>query len=97
MAKRQAEIPGTERPSIEEVNVAGEEYRKARDARMKKTIPEKEKKTQLIAAMLKHGLSVYRDDNASPPFVVTIDVKHNVKVTDITDNGVDDEEDELDH
>lgn len=89
---RQETIPGTERKSIKEVDVAGEEYRKARDARMAKGKTEKEKKDQLVEVMLKHNLTVYRDDDASPPFVVTVSTKHNVKVTNVDDGGGDDEE-----
>ncbi len=94
MAK-QERIPGTEGKSIPEVDVAGEEYRKARDARIKKTVPEKEKKAELIAVMLKHGLSVYRDDDAVPPFVVTVATKHNVKVTNLESGEEEGEEEEL--
>lgn len=80
---RQETIPGTERKSIKEVDVAGEEYRKARDIRMKKGKTEKEKKDQLVEVMLKHGLTVYRDDEAAPPFIVTVSTKHSVKVTNV--------------
>lgn len=83
MAKRQQEIPGTERKSIKEVDDAAEVYRTARDARMKKSKIEKEKKVDLVNVMLKHGLSVYRDDNAVPPIIVTVSAKHDVKVTNV--------------
>lgn len=91
---RQETIPGTERKSIKEVDVAGEEYRKARDARIKKTIPEKQTKQKLVDVMIKHGLSVYRDDEASPPFIVSVTTKHNVKVTNVDgeEEASDDEE-----
>ena len=91
MAKQET-IPGTERKSIPEVDTAGEEYRKARDARIKKTVPEKEAKQKLVDVMLKHGLTVYRDDNAVPPFVITIDTKHNVKVKNI---GVEEDDEDV--
>lgn len=84
---RQETIPGTERKSIKEVDVAGEEYRKARDVRMKKGKTEKEKKDDLVEVMLKHGLTVYRDDDAVPPFVVTVSTKHSVKVTNVDDGS----------
>jgi len=89
---RQETIPGTERKSIKEVDVAGEEYRKARDARMVKSKTEKEKKDQLVEVMLKHGLTVYRDDDAAPPFVVTVSTTHNVKVTNVDDGSAEEEE-----
>lgn len=92
MAKRQQEIPGTERKSIKEVDDAAEVYRTARDARMKKSKVEKEKKTDLVNVMLKHGLSVYRDDNAVPPIVVTVTERHDVKVTNIEGEEVENDE-----
>jgi hypothetical protein len=90
--KRQAEIPGTERKSIKEVDDAAELYRSSRDARMKKSKIEKEKKIDLVQVMLKHGLSVYRDDNAVPPIVVTVTSKHDVKVTNIEGEEVESDE-----
>jgi hypothetical protein len=83
MAKRkQMQIPGTERPSFPKVDVAAEQYEKARDSRMKKSEAEHDAKLALIEAMKKHKLSVYRDDNATPPIVVTLaDGDPKVKVT----------------
>jgi hypothetical protein len=47
-----------------------------------------EAKQALISAMQKHELSVYRDDSASPPLVVTlVEGKVNVKVALESDDG----------
>jgi len=93
MAKRQQEIPGTERKSIKEVDDAAEVYRTARDVRIKKSKIEKEKKNDLVQVMVKHGLSVYRDDNAVPPIVVTVTTKQDVKVTNVEGEEVEQDED----
>lgn len=72
MAKRQAEIPGTERKTIQEIDVAAEAYVDARDKRMKLSDKEKVAKEALIGVLKKHNVTVYRDDQASPPLVVTL-------------------------
>lgn len=69
---RQTEVPGTERKTIAEVTAAGDAYRRARDERIARSADEKTAKEALIAVMAKHGLQVYADDNAVPPFVVTV-------------------------
>jgi len=70
--KRQLPIPGTETNEIREVNVAAELYVDARDARMVKTEAEVEARDALILAMKKHKLENYRDDDATPPLIVTL-------------------------
>lgn len=72
MATKQAQIPGTEVPTITEVNVAAEAYVEARDARMAKTPAEVSAKETLIEVMKKHSLTTYRDDDATPPLIVTL-------------------------
>jgi hypothetical protein len=85
--KKQADLPGMERKTIREVNDAAEAYVDVRDERMKLTEKEVEAKQALISAMQKHELSVYRDDSASPPLVVTlVEGKVNVKVA-LSDDG----------
>ena len=81
MAKRQLEIAGTERPTIEEVDAAAESYVEQRDKRMHLSEKEKAAKTALIEVMKKHKLSVYRDMSADPPLTVMLEVKDGVKVT----------------
>lgn len=81
MAKRQLKIAGTGGEEIKEVNDAAEAYVEARDKRMKLTEKETEAKEALIAVMKKHDLTVYKDDEANPPLVVTlVPGKDNVKV-----------------
>lgn len=79
---RQAEIPGTERKRVEELDHAAEAYVEARDKRMALSEDEHTAKEALIAAMRKSGLSVYRDEEADPPLTVTLTPgKDQVKVT----------------
>lgn len=85
--KKQTELPGMERQTIQEVNDAAEAYVDARDERMALTEKEVTAKDALIRAMQKHELTVYRDETASPPLVVTIvEGKVNVKVA-LQDDG----------
>jgi len=85
-AKKQTHIPGTEPKSIKEVDTAAEAYVEARDERMALTEKEVEAKDALINVMKKHDLSVYRDDEADPPLVVTIiPGVDKVKVSRVTD------------
>ncbi len=70
---RQKDLPGIERKSIDEVDTAAEAYEAARDERMRCTESETVAKQALIAVMQKHKLKVYRDENADPPLVVTIE------------------------
>lgn len=86
MAKRNLEIPGTERKVIKEIAVAAEAYVEQRDARMRLSEKEKTAKTALIRAMKKHGEEIYRDDDVSPPLVVTLVENDNVKVTEAKDD-----------
>lgn len=91
MVARQAKIPGTERAKLKEVDAAAEAYVAARDARMKKTEKEVEAKEALIGVMKKHELSVYKDEDASPPLIVTLTPgKDKVKVTQADDDAEDD-------
>ena len=96
MAKRQLEIAGMERKSVKEIDDAGEEYRKQRNKRMKASKEEKASKVALIAVMRTHKVTVYRDDEADPPFVVTLSSKDDVKLTDAQDDEEEAEGDEPD-
>ncbi len=78
---KQLAIAGTERKAIKEVNDAAEQYVEQRDKRMKLTEKEKEAKDALIAVMKKHGLAVYRDDDATPPLTVVLSSSDQVKVS----------------
>src|SRR3990167_10377421 len=60
MARRQTEIPGTERKEVPEVERAGEAYREIRDERRALKDQEKQKKFELIAVMKAHKLKVWK-------------------------------------
>ncbi len=83
MAKRQQSIPGIERKANREINDAAENYVEQRDKRMKLSEYESEAKEALIAVLKKSGISVYRDDDADPPLVITLSTKDNVKVSEV--------------
>jgi hypothetical protein len=93
--KRQLEVPGTERKKLKEANDAAEAYVDARDTRMRHTEKEVEARDALVAVMEKHHLTVYRDDEADPPLVVTLTPgKAKVKVRRADDDDDDAEESE---
>lgn len=78
--KKQLQIPGTERKSVKEIDDAAAEYVDVRDRRVSLSADEKVAKQALIEVMKKHGVSVYRDDEAD--MVVTVIAgKDGVKVT----------------
>lgn len=82
MARKQMSIPGTERKQIKEVNDAAEHYVEQRDKRMGLTEKEHDAKEALIAVMKKHKIETYRDDDVTPPLVVTlVPGKDQIKVT----------------
>jgi uncharacterized protein (DUF2384 family) len=69
---KQGELPGMEKKHVKEVEEAGEAYEQTRDARMKLTEDESEKLTSLVEVMEKHKLTVYRNDEAVPPMLITL-------------------------
>jgi hypothetical protein len=79
MAKKQLEVPGTERKTNKEIDDAAEGYVEARDKRMKLGEKEKAAKDSLIAVMKKHGVNVYKDESAG--LIVMLQVKDGVKVS----------------
>lgn len=82
MARKQLRIAGTEEKKNREIDHAAEAYVEARDERMQHTETESEAKNALIQVMKKHNLTVYRDDDAAPPLVVTlVPGEDKVKVT----------------
>jgi hypothetical protein len=78
MAKKpkQGEIPGTERPKIQEVEDAASHYVDQRDERCGLSKKEADAKVALIEAMKKHGVDSYKFDG----FQVIVSQKSNVKV-----------------
>lgn len=92
---RQIRIPGTEAKQNKALNAAAEAYVTARDERMAKTEVEVDAKEALIREMKKADVTTYRDDEATPPLIVTlVPGKDQVKVTEQASEseGDDDEE-----
>lgn len=82
MAKRQSRLPGMEGRRIKEIEDAADAYVVERDKRMKLTKKEVEAKTKLIEMMKKHDKTIYKDEDADPPYIVTLVTgKEQVKVT----------------
>ena len=78
----QSTIPGMEPKRIKQVHLAGLAYIEARDSRMAATSIEVDSKAALIAAMQKHKVEAYLDDELSVD-LTTPDVK--VKARLLTD------------
>ncbi len=74
MARRQMQIPGTQRKEVPEVEKAGEAFREVRDERRALKDREKQKKIELIAVMQAHKVKVYkwRDDETGDEIRVEI-------------------------
>lgn len=98
MPRKQLEIPGTEAPSIPEVEKAADEYVKIRDKRMRLTEQEVTAKINLVQVLLEHeaelapgedGTKTYRYDDE---IVILKPGKRIVKV-----KAVHDDEDEEDN
>lgn len=85
MAKRQAEIPGTERKVNKKVRAAAEAYVEVRDRRMDLTKEEVDAKAKLVAEMKAAGLTDYVDEDAD--IEVTISLKEDVKVKRLRPKG----------
>lgn len=72
MPKRQLEIPGTEAPSIPEVEDAAEAYVKARDSRMRLTEKEVAAKINLTQVLLAHEAELAPGENGTKPTATTM-------------------------
>ena len=81
MAKKQKELPGMEKPSIEDVERAADEYVDARDKRMALTKQEVETRDALIAAMRAHKIKSYEYDGR----LVTLEATAKIKVKSVAD------------
>lgn len=86
---RQKYIEGTEPVEIEEVTLAAEAYKSARDTRMARTEDEVAAKAMLITLMKKHGLVIYKCNGqmVTLEHVEKDDVK--VKAIEVDGKGVD--------
>lgn len=60
---------------IKEISDAAESYETLRDRRMAALTKEVEANAELVTAMRKHKLKAYKDDNYSPPLIVTLAAK----------------------
>lgn len=67
----QPDLPGVERQRFKDVEEAAEDYQEAKEALGQAGEDLAESKKTLRAVMRKHDLTIYRDDNVSPPLVVT--------------------------
>lgn len=86
---RQKQIPGTERATGNaKIDEAAESYVEARDARMRASKKEIERKAALLALMQREGLREYEDLEASPPLLVlVVEEKTTVKVKALATEG----------
>jgi hypothetical protein len=91
---KQSTIPGTTPKAIPEIDAAAEAYVEIRDKRMKLTTKEVEAQAVLVAAMEKHGLTVYRCTSTDETLDVTMVTKTRAKVRGPKDEDADDEGDE---
>lgn len=78
---RQLRVPGTEDKVPAAVKAAGEAYvtEAAKEAKQKKKV--NESKEVLLAAMEKHDVEQFRDDEASPPVIISRTERHGIRVT----------------
>lgn len=78
---RQTRIPGTEAKIPAAVRAAGDAYveEAAQTAQAKKKADEA--KAVLLAAMTKHDVQTFRDDEADPPVIVSRTIREGIKVT----------------
>lgn len=100
MAKKQLEIPGTEAPSIPEVEDAAEAYVKARDSRMRLTEKEVAAKINLTQVLLAHEAELAPGENGTKTYryddeiVILSSGKRNVKVKTAHDDDAEEDEEE---
>jgi hypothetical protein len=86
---KQEQIPGTEPPSIAEIDEAAEALLDIRERRRDLLEQQREAKAELVAAMKRHGQRAYRDAGAR--VLVTLETQDRVVVK---FEKEDDEEDE---
>lgn len=80
MAKKQQHLPTMEPPVVPEIDAAAQRYVKARDARMKKGVEEKECHDELLALLEQNGLDSYEHDDIH--IIVNATRKAKVKIGD---------------
>lgn len=72
MSRKQERLPGTEGKQHKDIDAAAEAYVEKRDKRMALLKEEVDLKGVLLAAMKKHELDIYRNDDFAPPLLVTV-------------------------
>ena len=93
MVAKQTEIPGTERPKIDEIDDKAEEYRVVRDERMRLSTKESEAKKAMITAMQNHGQTTYKYvDGDGNERTVKLETKVNAKVAKVKGQGSSDDD-----
>ena len=77
----QLNVPGTERVTIVEVEIAAKAYRSILMERLDLTALETERRAELIRVMQEHKVEVYKyDDDEGVELTVKLDTKTKVKV-----------------
>lgn len=78
---RQTTVPGTEAKTPAAVRAAGDAYVAEAEKQAKHKKKTDEAKAVLLAAMEKHEVETYRDDEAVPPVIVSQTIRKGIKVT----------------
>jgi hypothetical protein len=78
---RQQTIPGTESKIPAAVRAAGDAYVNEAAKTAKAKHKADEAKAVLLAAMEKHEVTTFRDDEADPPVIISRTERHGIKVT----------------
>lgn len=91
---KQTSIPGTESKIPAAVRAAGEAYvnESTKTAKAKKKADEA--KSVLLAAMEKHEVETFRDDDTVPPVIISVTLRQGIKVTKLRKNEEQEETDE---
>lgn len=94
--KKQLEVAGTERPTIEEIDIAAIAYRKVRDERMALTKREVPLLEELAAVLAKHKIEgdktyEYEDEDGETRIVSAIATKVKVRVRKVSTKPATDE------
>lgn len=96
---KQVELPGVEKPTFPELNLALEAYDAARDAWVEARTAVQAAKAKLLEEARKADVTIYRDDTAVPPLMLVLKEREaSLKVTkvgsavdDVDEEDVDDE------
>lgn len=89
---RQQRIPGTEAKIPAAVRAAGDAYVEEAAATAQAKRKADEAKAVLIAAMEKHEVDTFRDDEADPPVIVSLTQRTGIKVTKLKKQRAEDDD-----